>query len=61
MLPISLKSVYGKTLENLRKRVKVRLVNNVKDYNKKWVSRPGFVSQIIISKILLLPTRLNQY
>ena len=61
MLSISLKSVYGKTLENLRKRVKVRLVNNVKDYNKKWVSRPGFVSQIIISKILLLPTRLNQY
>ena len=35
MLSISLKSVYGKTLENLRKRVKVRLVNNVKDYNKK--------------------------
>ena len=61
MLPISLKSVYGKTLENLRKRVKVRLVNNVKDYNKKWVSRPSFVSQIMISKILLLPTRLNQY
>ena len=61
MLSISLKSVYGKTLENLRKRVKVRLVNNVKDYNKKWVSRPSSVSQIIISKILLLTTRLNQY
>ena len=25
-------SVYGKTMENLRKRVKVRLVNNAKDY-----------------------------
>ena len=27
-------SVYGKTMENLRKRVKVRLVNNAKDYKK---------------------------
>ena len=25
-------SVYGKTMENLRKRVKVRLVNNAEDY-----------------------------
>ena len=25
-------SVYGKTMENLRKRIKVRLVNNAKDY-----------------------------
>ena len=27
-------SVYGKTMENLRKRIKVRLVNNSKDYKK---------------------------
>ena len=27
-------SVYGKTKENLRKRVKVRLANNAKDYKK---------------------------
>ena len=25
-------NVYGKTMENLRKKVKVRLVNNAKDY-----------------------------
>ena len=25
-------SVYGKTMVNLRKRIKVRLVNNAKDY-----------------------------
>ena len=31
-------SVYGKTMENLRKRVKTRLINNAKDY-KNWVSR----------------------
>ena len=26
--------VYGKTIKNLRKKGKVRLVNNVKDYKK---------------------------
>ena len=25
-------SIYGKTMENLRKRINVRLVNNSKDY-----------------------------
>ena len=42
-------SVCGKTIENLRKRVNVRLVNNSKDY-KKWVSRPSFVSQKYLIK-----------
>ena len=28
-------SVHSKTMENLRKTVTVRLVHNVKDYNKK--------------------------
>ena len=42
-------SVNGKTIENLRKRVKVRLVNNAKDY-KNYVSEPSFVSQKIFSK-----------
>ena len=27
-------SVYGKTMENLRKRINVRLVNTAKDYEK---------------------------
>ena len=27
-------SVYGKTMENLRKRIKFRLVNNAKGYKK---------------------------
>ena len=35
--------VYGKAIEHLRKRVKVRLVNNAKD-DKKYVSKPSFVS-----------------
>ena len=36
-------SVFGKTMENLRKRINVRLVNNVGDY-KKYVSKPIIVS-----------------
>ena len=45
-------SVYGKTIENLRKRVNVKLVNNKKDYVK-FVSRPTFVSQNILDKNLV--------
>ena len=45
-------SVYGKTMENLRKRVSVKLVNNEKDYAK-YVSRPTFVSQKILDKNLV--------
>ena len=37
-------SVYVKTVENLRKRINVRLVNNDKDY-KKYVSKSSFVSR----------------
>ena len=42
-------SVFGKTMENLRKRIRVKLVNNVKDYVK-CISKPSFVSQKIFSK-----------
>ena len=45
-------SIYGKIMENLRKRITVRLVNNAKDY-KKNVSRPSFVSQKIFNKNLV--------
>ena len=45
-------SVYGKTMESLRKILNVRLLNNTKDY-KKYVSKPIFVSQIILNKNLL--------
>ena len=42
-------SVFGKTMENLRKRVSVKLVNNSQDYVK-CISKPSFVSQKIFSK-----------
>ena len=42
-------SVYGKTMENLKTRIKITLVNNAKDY-KTYVSKPSFVSQKMFIK-----------
>ena len=42
-------SVYGKTVENLRKRIKVRLVNNEKDFLK-YTSRPTYITHKIFGK-----------
>ena len=36
-------SVYGKTMENLRKRISVRLVNNAKDFLK-YTSKPTYIT-----------------
>ena len=45
-------SVFGKTMENVRKRINVKLINNEKKYLKA-VSRPSFVSQKILDKNLV--------
>ena len=45
-------NVFGETMENLRKRINVRLANNAKDY-KKYVSKPSFASQINFNKNLV--------
>ena len=37
-------AVYVKTIENLRNRINVKLVNNTKD-NWKWTSKPSYLSQ----------------
>ena len=42
-------SIYGKTAENIRKRINVKLINNSKDYAR-YVSKPNFISQKIFSR-----------
>ena len=42
-------SVFGKTMENLQKKINVELINNAKDYIR-CVSRPNFISQKIFNK-----------
>ena len=46
---LMMNSVYGKTMEMLRKRIKVRLVNNEKDFLK-YTSRPRYITHIIVGK-----------
>ena len=41
--------VFGKTMENLRKRICVKLINNAKDYVR-CISQPSFISQKILIK-----------
>ena len=42
-------STFGKTIENLRKRIIIRLVNNAEGY-RKYLSKPRFVSQKMFTK-----------
>ena len=52
-------SVYGKTMENLRKRINVRLVNNEKDFLK-YTSRTTHNIKSLL-KIMLLLIKLSQF
>ena len=45
-------SVFGKTMENLRKTISAKLIDNYKDYVR-CVSQPNFISQKIFSKNLV--------
>ena len=45
---LRINSAYGKTMENLPKRINVRLVNNKKDFLK-YTSRPTHITRIIFS------------
>ena len=51
-------SFFGKTMENLRKRICVELINNAKDYVR-CVRRPSFVSQKVFSKNFIAVHRIK--
>ena len=57
---LMINSVYGKTMENLQKRINVRLVNNEKDFLK-YTSRPTYITYKFLVKIMLLFMKLNQF
>ena len=42
-------SIFGKAMENLRKRISVKLVSNAKDFIR-YISQPSFVSQEAFSE-----------
>ena len=46
---LMINSVYGKTMENLRKRINVRLMINAKDFLK-YTSRPAYVTHKLFDK-----------
>ena len=46
---LMINSVYGKTMENLRKRINVRFVNNEKEFLK-YTSRPTYVTHELFDK-----------
>ena len=45
---LMINSAYGKTMENLRKRINVRFVNNKKDFLK-YTNRPTYVTHKLFS------------
>ena len=46
---IMINSVYGKTMENLRKRINMRLLNNAKDFLK-YTSKPTYITHKMFGK-----------
>ena len=45
-------AIYGKTMENLRSRISVKLVNNKKDYLK-CISKPSYMSHKVFDNNLV--------
>ena len=48
-LKLIINSVYGKTMENLRKRIDVRFENNKKDFLK-YTSKPTYVTHKLFNQ-----------
>ena len=57
---LMINSAYDKTMEKLRKRIKVRTVNNEKDFLK-YTSRQLIIPIEFWVKIMLLFMKLNQF
>ena len=57
---LMINSAFGKTIENLRKRINVRLVSSEKNFLK-HTSRPTQVTQKIFGKNMLLFMKENQF
>ena len=57
---LMINSVYEKTMENLRKRINVRLINNAEDFFKN-TSKPTYITRKIFVKVMLLFMKLNQF
>ena len=55
-------AVYGKTMENLRNNIDVRLASSKKDYLK-WTSKPRYMSQKIFDNnwVAILKRKVNQH
>ena len=49
IIQLMINSVYGKTMENLRKRITVRLINDEKDFLK-YTNRPTYIIHKIFGK-----------
>ena len=45
-------AVYDKTMENMRKRIKIRIIKNEKDFIK-YPSRPTFINHDLFAKRLV--------
>ena len=48
-LKLMINSVYGKTMENLRKRINVRLANNAEEFLE-YTSKPTYITHKMLSK-----------
>ena len=57
---LMINSVYGKTMENLSKRINVRLVNNAEAFFK-YTSKLTYITHKILIKIMLLFMKLNRF
>ena len=58
-LKLIVNSVFGKAMENLRKRISAELIKNAEDYAK-CISKPSFVSRKIFSKNFVAIHKINQ-